>query len=203
MGAQLVNLLDWPRSLRNASPQDGCGRAEISCGLIGSVLLSAWRPLDPALDLGAVLAFRHVRTVARDNTVKYHWRTLQLLPSAWRPSYAGAPVEVLERPGGELAVCHQGETIPSRLAAGAGTMSAKPRLRPAPSPPSARTRTVLAQFVRVAARTCAGASNFTSSRPRPRRATPTRCARVGPAAGCRQRASATTARRTQARALRA
>ena len=43
-GAQLVNLLDWPRSLRNASPQDGCGRAEISCGLIGSVLLSASSP---------------------------------------------------------------------------------------------------------------------------------------------------------------
>ena len=53
---------------------------------------AAWRLLDPALDLGAVLAFRHTRTVARDNTVKYHWRTLQLLPSAWRPSYAGARV---------------------------------------------------------------------------------------------------------------
>ena len=77
---------------------------------------AAWRPLDPALDLGAVLAFRHTRTVARDNTVKYHWRTLQLLPSPQRPSYAGARVEVLERPGGELAVRHQGETIPSRLA---------------------------------------------------------------------------------------
>ena len=76
----------------------------------------AWRPLDPALDLGAILAFRHTRTVARDNTVKYHWRTLQLLPSAQRPSYAGARVEVLERPGGELAVRHQGQTIPSRLA---------------------------------------------------------------------------------------
>ena len=76
----------------------------------------AWRPLDPALDLGAILAFRHTRTVARDNTVKYHWRTLQLLPSPQRPSYAGARVEVLERPGGELAVRHQGETIPSRLA---------------------------------------------------------------------------------------
>ena len=72
----------------------------------------AWRPLDPALDLGAILAFRHTRTVARDNTVKYHWRTLQLLPSAQRPSYAGARVDVLERPGGELAVRHRGETIP-------------------------------------------------------------------------------------------
>ena len=76
----------------------------------------AWRPLDPALDLGGVLAFRHTRTVARDNTVKYHWRTLQLLPSPQRRSYAGARVEVLERPGGELAVRHQGETIASRLA---------------------------------------------------------------------------------------
>ena len=76
----------------------------------------AWRPLDPALDLGAILAFRHTRSVARDNTVKYHWRTLQLLPSAQRPSYAGARVDVLERPGGELAVRHRGETIPSRLA---------------------------------------------------------------------------------------
>ena len=76
----------------------------------------AWRPLDPALDLGAILAFRHTRTVARDNAVKYHWRTLQLLPSAQRPSYAGARVDVLERPGGELAVRHRGETIPSRLA---------------------------------------------------------------------------------------
>ena len=39
-----------------------------------------------------------------------------MLPSAQRPSYAGARVEVLERPGGELAVRHQGETIASRLA---------------------------------------------------------------------------------------
>ena len=30
-----------------------------------------------------------IGSVARDNTVKYHWRTLQLLPSPQRPSYAG------------------------------------------------------------------------------------------------------------------
>ncbi|MCY4639264.1 MAG: hypothetical protein OXC94_02860, partial [Chloroflexi bacterium] len=76
----------------------------------------AWRSLDPTLDLDAVLAFRPTRTVARDNTVKYRWRTLQLLPSPPRPSYAGARVEVTERPGGELAVRHQGETVPSQSA---------------------------------------------------------------------------------------
>ena len=73
-------------------------------------------PARPGTRPRGLLAFRHTRTVARDNTVKYHWRTLQLLPSPQRTSYAGARVEVLERPGGELAVRHQGETIPSRLA---------------------------------------------------------------------------------------
>ena len=76
----------------------------------------AYRPLDPALDLAAVLAFRHSRTVARDNTVKYRLRTLQLLPGPGRTSYAGTRVEVVERPGGELSVQHHGVTIASREA---------------------------------------------------------------------------------------
>ena len=76
----------------------------------------AYRPLDRALPLASILGFRHPRSVARDNTVKYRWRTLQLLPGRERTSYAGARVEVLERPGGELSVLHQGETIPSREA---------------------------------------------------------------------------------------
>jgi hypothetical protein len=77
---------------------------------------SAYRPLDPALDLDAVLAFCHPRTVARDNTVKYRWRTLQLLPSPERTSFAGARVDVLERPDGDLSVRHHGEPIATRLA---------------------------------------------------------------------------------------
>jgi hypothetical protein len=56
--------------------------------------------------------------VARDNTVKYNWRTLQLLPGEDRPSYAGAKVEVLELPGGSLRIQHQGKIIPSREAPG-------------------------------------------------------------------------------------
>ena len=44
----------------------------------------AYRPLDRALPLASILGFRHPRSVARDNTVKYRWRTLQLLPGPER-----------------------------------------------------------------------------------------------------------------------
>ena len=76
----------------------------------------AWRSLEPSLDLATVLCFRHERKVARDNTVKYRWRTLQLLPGRDRPSYAGARVDVLEGPDGELAVRYHGQTIRTQLA---------------------------------------------------------------------------------------
>ena len=42
--------------------------------------------------------------MARDNTVKYNWRTLQLLPGKERPSYAGAQLEVHEGLDGQLLV---------------------------------------------------------------------------------------------------
>ena len=58
---------------------------------------SADRPVDPALDLGGVLCVKELRRVAKDNTVQYHGRTLQLYPSTERPSYAGSRVEVQER----------------------------------------------------------------------------------------------------------
>ena len=54
--------------------------------------------------------------MAVDNTVKYQWCNLQLLPSAERPSYAGARVEVLEHPDGRLQVRYEREIIPSRPA---------------------------------------------------------------------------------------
>ena len=76
----------------------------------------AYRAPDPALDLGAILAFRQPRTVARDNTVKYRWRTLQLLPGPERTSYAGARVDVVERADGVLSVRHHGKPIATRQA---------------------------------------------------------------------------------------
>ena len=71
----------------------------------------AYRPLDPSLQPERILCFKHSRQVARDNTVKYQWRTLQLLPALDRPSYASAKVEVLEQSDGRLTVQHDGKVI--------------------------------------------------------------------------------------------
>ena len=46
---------------------------------------AAYRPVSPELCLSEILCFKHTRKVARDNTVKYHWRVLQLLPDRERP----------------------------------------------------------------------------------------------------------------------
>ena len=66
----------------------------------------AFRPLDPELCLEQVLCFKHSRRVARDNTVRFQFHTLQLLPGPERPSYAGATVEVLEGLDRRLSVRH-------------------------------------------------------------------------------------------------
>jgi transposase len=72
---------------------------------------SAYRPIHPGLDLGSVLCIKELRRVAKDNTVQYHGRTLQLFPDLERPSYAGARVEVQERLDGSLLVRHQGKFL--------------------------------------------------------------------------------------------
>ena len=76
----------------------------------------AYRSLDPSLSLERILCFKHLRLVARDNTAKYQWRTLQLLPGQDRPSYAGVKVEVLEQYDGRLMVQYKGEMIPHQEA---------------------------------------------------------------------------------------
>ena len=78
--------------------------------------VSAYRSRISQQPLDEVLCLKHPRTVAKDNTVKYNWRTLQLLPGTERPSHAGAQVEVLEHTDGRLQVRYEGEIIPSRTA---------------------------------------------------------------------------------------
>ena len=72
---------------------------------------TAYRPVPAELHLTETICIKHTRKVARDNTVKYHWRILQLLPGAERPSYAGLRVDVLERADGELLIRYQGEAV--------------------------------------------------------------------------------------------
>ena len=71
----------------------------------------AYRPVSAELALTETICLKHPRKVGRDNTVKYHWRVLQLLPGMGRPSYAGLQVEVLERADGQLMIGYHGETV--------------------------------------------------------------------------------------------
>lgn len=76
--------------------------------------VGAYRPLTPGLELAATLCFKHDCKVAKDNTVKYHLRTLQLLPGPDHPSYAGARIEIQERLDGNMIVCYHGRVIPTQ-----------------------------------------------------------------------------------------
>jgi len=71
----------------------------------------AYRPLSPEIDPDGVLCIKERRHVARDNTVQYRQRTLQLFPDADRVSYAGAYVEIQERLDGQILACYQGKIL--------------------------------------------------------------------------------------------
>ena len=72
---------------------------------------TAYRPVPEDLSLTETVSIRHTRKVARDNTVHYQWRVLQLLPGEERPSYSGLRVGLLERADGELMLRYQGEAV--------------------------------------------------------------------------------------------
>ena len=73
----------------------------------------AYRPIDSEMCMDSMLCFKHRRWVARDNTVRYRWRTLQLLPGKDRPSHAGVKVDVLEGLDGQLSVQNNRRVIPT------------------------------------------------------------------------------------------
>ena len=98
----------------------------------------AFRPLDPELCLEQILCFKHKRKVARDNTVGFQLRTLQLLPGPEHPSYAGATVEVLESLDGRLSVRHERRIVPAQVAPPSPVFlrNGYGRPTPVPVPPS-------------------------------------------------------------------
>ncbi len=72
---------------------------------------SAYREVWDGLDIDGVLCAKEMRRVAKDNTVQYHTKTLQLFPEADRASYARARVEVQERLDGRLLVSYRGKLL--------------------------------------------------------------------------------------------
>src|ERR687891_2730182 len=94
---------------------------------------SAYRAVDPELDLGGVLCIKELRRVAKDNTVRYHGRTWQLYPSLEQPSYARARVEVQERLDGRILVRYQGKLLTPQEAPALATEPIRASL-PAPDP---------------------------------------------------------------------
>ena len=105
---------------------------------------TAYRPLPAELSLSETISLKHTRKVARDNTVKYQWRVLQLLPGMERPSYAGLRVEVLERADGQLMINYHGERVDfqespqplSSLWGATNPSSADPELKPIADDPT-------------------------------------------------------------------
>ena len=73
--------------------------------------VAAEQPETAELSLTETICLKDTRKVARDNTVKYQWRVLRLLPEAERPSDAGIRVDILERADGELMIRYQGEAV--------------------------------------------------------------------------------------------
>jgi hypothetical protein len=71
----------------------------------------AYRPLAPGTDIDEVLCFKERRKVAKDNTIQYRGKTLQIYPGTERTSYARAHVEVQERLDGRLLVCYKGKIL--------------------------------------------------------------------------------------------
>ena len=90
---------------------------------------AAYRGVPVGTDLAGILSFKHQRTVAADNTVRFEGRTLQLLPDPHRASYARARVQVQQRLDGELIVTYQDRVLLTQEAA-PGTTSLRAHNRP-------------------------------------------------------------------------
>lgn len=71
----------------------------------------AYRSLAGQIDIDGVLCYKEIRKVARDNTVQYHGKTLQIFAGPERTSYARTHVEVQERLDGRLVISYRGKTL--------------------------------------------------------------------------------------------
>jgi transposase len=70
-----------------------------------------YRPISLGMNIDGILCVKERRRVARDNTVQYRQRALQLFPDADKVSYAGAYVEIQERLDGQILACYQDKIL--------------------------------------------------------------------------------------------
>ena len=93
---------------------------------------TAYRPVPAELSLTEVICIKDTRKVARDNTVKYHWRVLQLLPGAGtaqlRRTQGGRPRT--GRRGADDQVPRRGRGLSGGAAALIGAVGRSQRLLP-------------------------------------------------------------------------
>ena len=66
----------------------------------------AWRPLDPALNLPAILCAKYQRVVSNDNTVSFDGVLYQVEPPPGRHHLAHAKIEVQQRFDGSIHLVH-------------------------------------------------------------------------------------------------
>ena len=76
----------------------------------------SWQAVPEGLSLDECFCLHEERTVALDNTISYHGRRVQLLPTEQRRSFARAKVCVHEHFDGQVLIFWQGLALPSRLA---------------------------------------------------------------------------------------
>jgi len=108
----------------------------------------AYRPVSPGMNIDGILCVKERRRVARDNTVQYRGRNLQLFPDAEKVSYAGAYVEIQQRLDGQLLACYQDKILTPQdapplaatLRAQVKDLPAHPALWKEPPPPRVRKR---------------------------------------------------------------
>jgi len=108
----------------------------------------AYRPINLEADPDSILCLKERRRVARDNTVQYRRRTLQLFPDADKVSYAGAYVEIQERLDGQILACYRDRILTPRdapplaatLRAQANDVPDYPVMWKEPPPPKVRKR---------------------------------------------------------------
>jgi transposase len=112
---------------------------------------SAFVAADAAL-LGEILCIEHERVVARDNTVTYGERRLQLPQTPMRAHYVKARVKVREYPGGTLAVFHGPRRIARYSAQGIELVDVPTARSVTPCSPPSRRGLASPKFVGASAR---------------------------------------------------